>query len=376
MQQKILITGAKGFIGKNLTAELKNRGYDTVYPCDVETTEEELERYVKDCTFVFHFAGVNRPKDESEFTTGNTIFSETLIRLLEKEGRNVPVLMSSSIQAALDNPYGISKKAAEDALFRHEKESGSKVMIFRLPGVFGKWCRPNYNSVVATFCHNIANGLPIEVHDPKRELELVYIDDVIIAFIDAMEQLPKADADGFHHVKITHRITLGDLAERIGAFPDLRQNLGVPDFSDPLTYKLYSTYLSYLAEDDFSYPLTMKCDNRGSFTEFIRTPDRGQVSVNVAKPGITKGNHWHHSKNEKFLVVKGEADICFRKVGEEKVITYHVSDQELTVVDIPTGYTHCITNTGEEDLITVMWASEAFDEKHPDTFFEPVIRKP
>ena len=283
--------------------------------------------------------------------------------------------MSSSIQAALDNPYGISKKAAEDLLFAHAKRTGGRVMVYRLPGVFGKWCRPNYNSVVATFCHNIAHSLEIEVHDPARVLELVYIDDVITSFIDAMETLPEADPDGFHHVKITHSISLGQLADTIRSFPALRNNLSTPDLADPLQSKLYSTYLSYLPEDAFSYPLTMKCDERGSFTEFIRTADRGQVSVNVAKPGITKGNHWHHSKNEKFLVVKGEADICFRKIGEEKIITFHVDDKNLTVVDIPTGYTHCITNVGKEDLVTVMWASEAFDANRPDTYFEPVFKE-
>lgn len=375
MEQKILITGALGFIGKNLTAELKNRGYQTIYACDKETTDEELRSFVSDCTFVFHLAGINRPKETSEFTQGNTGFSEKLIRELEEAGNTCPILMSSSIQAALDNPYGVSKKLAEDALFLHEKKTGAKVMVYRLPGVFGKWCRPNYNSVVATFCHNIAHDLPIEIHDPDRMLELVYIDDVIRAFLGAMVGCEKK-TDTFYHVDVTHSITLGDLAKTIRSFRELRKTLEVPDLSDPLVTKLYSTYLSYLPQDAFSYPLEMKCDERGSFTEFLRSSDRGQVSVNVAKPGITKGNHWHHSKNEKFLVVKGEACIRFRKIGEEQVITYHVSEKELTVVDIPTGYLHSITNVGSGDLVTLMWASEVFDKNRPDTYYEPVLTHP
>ena len=375
MEQKILITGANGFIGKNLIAELKNRGYDTIYACDKETTEEELKTFVADCTFVFHLAGINRPKETSEFITGNTGFSETLVRLLEEAGNSCPILMSSSIQAELDNPYGVSKKQAELVLFSHGEKTGAKVMIYRLPGVFGKWCRPNYNSVVATFCHNIAHNLPIEIHDPDRVLELVYIDDVLHAFLEAMEGTVSPSGH-FYRVDVTHTVSLGELAKIIRSFPALRSTLEVPDLSDALVAKLYSTYLSYLPEDAFSYRLEMKCDERGSFTEFLRSSDRGQVSVNVAKPGITKGNHWHHSKNEKFLVVRGEACIRFRRIGEEEVITYHVSDRELTVVDIPTGYLHCITNVGSGDLVTLMWASEAFDKNRPDTYYEPVLINP
>ena len=367
MEQKILITGACGFIGKNLIAELKNRGYQTIYACDKETTDEELRSFVSDCTFVFHLAGINRPKETSEFTQGNTEFSEKLVRELEEAGNTCPILMSSSIQAELDNPYGVSKKLAEDALFLHGQKTGAKVMVYRLPGVFGKWCRPNYNSVVATFCNNIAHDLAIEIHDPDRVLELVYIDDVVAAFVDAMEGRVKT-ADTFYRVEVTHSISLGDLATTIRSFRELRKTLEVPDLSVPLNSKLYSTYLSYLPEDQFSYPLEMKCDERGSFTEFLRSSDRGQVSVNVAKPGITKGNHWHHSKNEKFLVVKGEACIRFRKIGEEQVITYRVSEKELTVVDIPTGYLHSITHVGDGDLVTLMWANEVFDPANPDTF--------
>ncbi len=368
---RILITGANGFVGKNLKAELKNRGYETVYECDVCTTEEELKQYLSDCTFVFHLAGVNRPKEEKEFTEGNCGFTKTVLEGLEKAGNACPVLLSSSIQAALDNPYGISKREAEGLVFSYGKITGAPVYVYRLPGVFGKWCRPNYNSVVATFCHQIARDLPITVNDPERDLELVYIDDVVDAFISSMEGNAVYDGD-YCIVKKTHHIRLKDLADTIRSFRESRETLAVPEQGDELKKDLYSTYLSYLKEDDFSYPLCMKCDERGSFTEFLRSTDNGQVSVNVAKPGITKGNHWHHTKNEKFLVVSGKACIRFRKVGETEIYSYDVSGEELTVVDIPTGYTHNITNVGEEDLVTVMWASEPFDPDHPDTFYEPV----
>ncbi len=371
MEQKILITGANGFIGKNLKAELRNRGYQTIYECDQETTEEELEAYTSSCTFVFHLAGINRPKDEKEFKEGNCDFTEKLTGLLSKAGNRATILMSSSIQAALDNPYGNSKREAEKLLQAHEAQTGGKVLIYRLPGVFGKWCRPNYNSVVATFCHNIAHGQDIEIHDESRQIELVYIDDVIASFLEAMDGKVTKEGD-FCRVPVTHTVTLKALADTIRSFPAMRKDLFLPDLSDALTGKLYSTYLSYLPEDAFSYPLQKKEDERGSFTEFLKSDDRGQVSVNVAKCGITKGNHWHHSKNEKFLVVSGEACIRFRKIGDDKVITYHVSGKDLTVVDIPTGYTHNITNVGDTDLITIMWASEPFDANRPDTYYEQV----
>ena len=371
MEEKILVTGANGFIGKNLIAELKNRGYDTVFACDLDTTDEERKAYAAQCTFVFHLAGVNRPKVESEFVTGNTDFTRTILTDLKEAGNPVPVLLSSSTQAELDNPYGESKREAERLVFSYGEQTGAKVFVYRLPGVFGKWCRPNYNSVVATFCHNIARDLPITISDPAKEVDLVYIDDVIEAFLGALAGEGSRSGD-FYRVDPVHTITLSDLAETIRSFRESRKTLGLPNGSDPLERKLYSTYLSYLPADDFAYPLQMKKDERGSFTEFLKTADRGQVSVNVAKPGITKGNHWHHTKNEKFLVVKGQARISFRRIGEEEVISYDVSDRELTVVDIPTGYLHNITNTGNEDLITIMWANEPFHPEHPDSYHETV----
>lgn len=368
---KLLITGARGFVGRNLTAELKNRKYNDIYEYDVDTDPAELDRYTKDCDFVFHLAGVNRPKDESEFMTGNFGFTDTLLGKLEENGNKAPVLITSSIQAELDNPYGRSKKAGEDLMFAYSQRTGAPVYVYRLPNVFGKWCRPNYNSAVATFCNNIAAGLPIKVNDASVVMNLVYIDDVVAEFINALEG--RANIIGsYGAVPTVHTATLGHIAETIKSFKDGRTRLELPELKDALTSRLYSTYLSYLPTDDFAYPLKMNVDERGSFTEFIRTPDRGQVSVNIIRPGITKGNHWHHSKNEKFLVVKGRGCISFRKYGEDKVIDYHVNGDELTVVDIPTGYTHSITNIGEEDMVVVMWANEAFNPDKPDTFFEKV----
>ena len=285
---KILVTGAKGFIGKNLIAELKNKNYNDIYECDVTTTEEELNSYTRDCEFVFHLAGVNRPKDEEEFMKGNFGFTSTLLEKLKSNNNKAPILITSSIQAELDNPYGKSKKAGEDLMFEYEQETGAKAIVYRLPNVFGKWCRPNYNSAVATFCNNIANDLPITVNDPNIVMNLVYIDD------------------------------------------------------------------------------------RGSFTEFLRTKGQGQVSVNISKPGITKGNHWHHTKNEKFLVVSGQGLIKFRKYDSDEVIEYKVSGDKLQVVDIPVGYTHSIENVGNADMVTVMWANEPFNPDVPDTYFMEV----
>lgn len=365
---KILVTGAKGFIGKNLISELKNRGYQDIYEYDSDSTIDQLKEYTKDCEFVFHLAGVNRPKDEKEFMEGNFGFTSDLLRELKANQNKAAVLITSSIQAELDNPYGRSKKAGEDLLFDYQKTTGADVYIYRLPNVFGKWCRPNYNSAVATFCHNIAHHLEIKVNDPKVVMKLVYIDDVVEEFINAM--LNKANIVGnFGMIPTVHTIELGKIAELIYSFQKSRETLELPDVSNEFEKKLYSTYLSYLKEDEFSYPLKMNVDDRGSFTEFLRTPDRGQVSVNISKPGITKGNHWHHTKNEKFLVVKGKGLIRFRNIFEEKVIEYHVTGEKLEVVDIPTGYTHSIVNEGDEDMVTVMWANEPFNPKKPDTYY-------
>lgn len=368
---KILVTGANGFVGKNLIYELHNRGFEDLYLYDIDSDPTLLAGYTADCDFVFHLAGVNRPKDQKEFMEGNFGFTSQLLDLLKMNRNKAPVLITSSIQAALDNPYGKSKKAGEDLLFSYAKENGSKVYVFRLPNVFGKWCRPNYNSAVATFCHNIAHDLPIMVNDPDVVMNLVYIDDVVDSFINALDGQIVLE-NGFCQVPTVHVAKLGTIVELLKGFKASRSDLSIPDMSNSFEKVLYSTYLSYLPEDGFRYPLKMNVDNRGSFTEIIRTADRGQFSVNISKPGITKGNHWHHTKNEKFLVVSGKGLIQFRKIGTDKVLDYHVSGEKLEVVDIPPGYTHNIINEGETDLVTFMWANEAFNTENPDTIFEKV----
>lgn len=368
---KILVTGAKGFVGKNLIVELKNKGYNEIFEFTRESEYSLLEKYTKECDFVFHLAGVNRPQDEHEFMKGNFDFTSQLLELLKKHNNKAPVLLTSSIQAEKDNPYGRSKQAGEDLLFNYYFETDTKVYIYRLSNLFGKWSKPNYNTVVATFCHNVARSLDIQINNPDVELDLCYIDDVLDEFIRAIEGNPTTQND-FCVVPVTHNIKLGELANLIKSFKESRTNLDIPNMEDTLTKKLYSTYLSFLPKDQFSYDLKMNCDHRGSFTEFMRTPERGQVSVNVSKPGITKGNHWHHTKNEKFLVVSGEGLIRFRKIDSEEIIEYRVSGEKLQVVDIPTGYTHSIVNVGESDLVTVMWANECFDPEKPDTYFVEV----
>ncbi|HDR4945899.1 TPA: capsular polysaccharide biosynthesis protein CapF [Bacillus cereus] len=368
---KILVTGAKGFLGKNLVAELKNQGYKDIFEFSREDDITLLERYTKECNFVFHLAGVNRPKDENEFMEGNAGFTSQMLNLLKEHGNKVPVLITSSIQAENNNPYGKSKKAGEEALFNYSKETGATAYVYRLPNLFGKWSKPNYNTVVATFCHNIARGLDIQVNDPDVELNLCYIDDVLEEFFKALNHTPTIQ-DDYCFVPVTHNIKLGELANVIKSFKEGRENLSISNMGDALTKKLYSTYLSFLPEDKFAYDLKMHSDHRGSFTEFIRTPERGQVSINISKPGITKGNHWHHTKNEKFLVVSGEGLIRFRKIDSDDIIEYRVSGEKLQVVDIPVGYTHSIVNVGENDLVTVMWVNECFDPERPDTYFMEV----
>ena len=365
---RILITGANGFVGKNLVAELENRGYKNLYLYDRENTKADLEKWTKDCEFVFHLAGVNRPENEEEFMEGNADLTSQLIELLEKNGNQAPIMISSSIQAEKANPYGKSKKAGEDYLLEYSQRNNIPVYIYRFSNLYGKWSRPNYNTVVATFCHNIARNIPIQVNDPSVEITFQYIDDVVNELINCLEGNPTKSGQ-FYDVPEKDTRTLGEVAELIQSFKESRQNLEVPNMSDSFTKKLYSTYLSFLPEDNFSYKLKMNEDDRGSFTEFLRSPDRGQVSINVSKPGITKGQHWHHSKNEKFLVVKGNGLIRFRKVNEDKIIEYPVSGDELEVVDIPTGYTHSIVNVGEEEMITVMWVNEPFDPDNPDTYY-------
>jgi UDP-2-acetamido-2,6-beta-L-arabino-hexul-4-ose reductase len=370
-RMKILITGAKGFVGKNLISELKNRGNLEIFQYDVDSSREELSLYTKDCDFVYHLAGINRPKNEEEFMLGNFGFTSVLLENLKKNKNKAPILISSSIQATLDNAYGKSKKAGEDLLFQYSEETGARVCIYRLPNVFGKWSRPNYNSAVATFCNNIASDIPIVVNDSNAIVNLVYIDDVVNEFVSAMNGDEHIE-NGYCFVPTVYKVRLGEIVELLTKFKNSRNSLSVPFMGNAFEKALYSTYLSYLPKDKFSYPLKMNIDNRGSFTEIIKTEDRGQFSVNISKPGITKGNHWHHSKNEKFVVVKGKALIQFRQIGTNEVLNYHVSGDKIEVVDIPTGYTHNIINEGEEDLVTFMWANEAFDPKNPDTFFEVV----
>ena len=381
---KILITGAKGFVGRNLVETLKNvrdgkdktRNIDsdiTIFEYDIDTDKTLLDTYTKECDFVFHLAGVNRPKDEKEFMEGNFGFTSVLLESLKKNGNKAPVLITSSIQAALDNPYGISKKAGEDLIFEYGEKNGVKTFVYRLPNVFGKWCRPNYNSAVATFCHNIAHDLPITVNDRNHMMTLVYIDDVVDELINALRDTETHDGK-YCKVPVEHKITLGEIVDLLYGFKESRTNLSVPDMTEgSFSKKLYSTYLSYLDMKDFSYKLKMNVDARGSFTEIIRTLDRGQMSVNISKPGITKGQHWHNTKNEKFVVVKGHGLIQLRRIGSDEIVNYEVSGDEITVVDMIPGYTHNIINLSDtEELVTLMWCNECFNPEKPDTFFEEV----
>ena len=373
----ILITGARGFMGKNLRSALTGRCGDAhrLMLLDMPHTEEELLAAAAEADFVFHLAGVNRPTDPADFQKGNADFTRQLLTLLKERGKRPPVLLSSSIQAALENPYGQSKLSAEQAVADYGRETGSAVYLYRLPNVFGKWSRPNYNSAVATFCHNVARGLPITVNDPSVTLRLVYIDDVVEEFLRAMEGQPHREGE-WCTVQPVHEVKLGHMAELIQSFPGLRDSLTAPDQSDPLVKKLYATYLSFLPPEDFSRPTVTHADQRGSFTELLHMGSRGQVSLNVSKPHITKGDHWHQTKHEKFIVLQGEGVIRFRKVGDSTVIAYKVSGENLTVVDIPTGYTHSIENTGDTDMLTLMWANEVFDPAHPDTLRLPVLETP
>jgi len=370
---KLLITGANGFIGKNLTAELHNQGYTDIFEYDINTNPDLLDEYTKECQFVFHLAGVNRPENSEEFMLGNFGFTSVLLENLKKYNNKVPILITSSTQAVLNNPYGQSKKAGEDLLFQYGKENDVEVFVYRLPNVFGKWCRPNYNSAVATFCNNIANNLSIQINDPNVEMKLVYIDDVIHSFIEKVQEAKgeryKVKGEKFENVCPVHTVKLGKIVDLLHQFKESRVNMQVPDMGDEFTKKLYATYLSYLPKDSFSYSLKMNVDDRGSFTEFLKSPDRGQVSVNISKPHITKGNHWHHTKNEKFLVVSGKGVIRFRKIDADEIIEYFVSGDKLEVVDIPVGYTHNIENLGDSDMVTIMWANEVFNKDKPDTIF-------
>ena len=386
----VLITGANGFVGRNLTQRLYalRDGRDRTRPAlridevllyTRETAPETLAAYCRSADFVVHLAGVNRPQDPEEFTTGNTDLTRTLLAQLRQSGNRCPVLLASSIQASLTgryagSPYGQSKRAAEALLRAYSEQTGAQGLIYRFPNLFGKWCRPNYNSVVATFCHNIARDMPITVSDPAAELELVYIDDLVDELLDAMEGHPhRADA-GYFRVPVSHPVTLGEIVRLLRSFHDQPQTLLLPQIPDgSFAKKLYSTYLSYLPPEKVAFPLKMNVDARGSFTELLKTDACGQVSVNITKPGVTKGQHWHNSKWEFFIVVAGRGLIRERRIGSDEVIEFAVSGERIEAVHMLPGYTHNIINLSDtEDLVTVMWANERFDPEHPDTYFEEV----
>ncbi len=367
---KCLITGASGFLGKNLYFFLKQAGYD-VLTYHHEESKEVMEKKCKQCDIVFHLAGVNRPQQLTEFDIGNVGFTKNIVDALKKVGNACPIVFASSIQATKNNPYGQSKLQAEKILLDYAENLGGGIRIYRLPNVFGKWCRPNYNSVIATFCYNRARDLPLVVHDELSLLELVYVDDVMSDFIHCLED----DFDSkkyYANISVTYRKKLGEIADMIRLFGDCHAQLQVPDQLDDFSRKMYSTYLSYLPECGRIYSLDMHMDDRGSFTEVMRTLGQGQFSVNISHPGIVKGNHWHHTKHEKFLVISGEGIIRLRNVWEKEIITYHVLGEKLEIVEIPPGYTHNIENIGNQDMVTLMWANENFNPDKPDTWYMEV----
>lgn len=398
---KILVTGAKGFVGKNLVFNLRNIAQgknrtrpglvvDEIFEYDVDTDPAQLDVFCKEADFVFNLAGVNRPKEQSEFMQGNFGFASTLLDTLKKHSNTCPVMLASSIQATLigrygQSDYGKSKLAGEELFFDYGKETGAKVLVYRFPNLFGKWCRPNYNSAVATFCNNIANDLPIQVNDRSTELELLYIDDLVEEFLDALESREhRCNYDGldavqnnagrYCYVPTTHKATLGEIVDLLERFKAQPETLVMPEIPfNSFAKKLYSTYLSYLPKEKACFSLKMNQDDRGSFTELLKTEKCGQVSVNISKPGITKGQHWHNSKWEFFIVVSGKGLIQQRKVDSDEVIEFEVSGDNIQAVHMLPGYTHNIINLSEtENLVTVMWANESFDPEHPDTYFEPV----
>ena len=398
---KILVTGAKGFVGKNLCSQLKNirdgkaKCYgdltiSEVYEYDIDSTPEELDAWCKDCDFVFNLAGVNRPQDPKEFMEGNFGFATILLNTLKKYKNTCPVMISSSIQATLagrfgNSEYGRSKKAGEELMFQYGEETGAKVLVYRFPNLYGKWCRPNYNSAVATFCNNIANDLPITVNDPTVDMELLYIDDLVEEMICALKgQEHHCECEGVETVfkadgrycaaPITHHVKLGEIVDLLHQFAEMPKTLLIPEIpADSFAKRLYSTYLSYLPKEKTIFDLKMNVDNRGSFTELVHTLNCGQVSINISKPGITKGEHWHHTKWEQFIVVSGHGLIQLRKEGTDEVLNYEVSGDKIQSVIMLPGYTHNIINLSDtQDLVTVMYCNEIFDPNRPDTFFDPV----
>ena len=398
---KILVTGAKGFVGQNLCATLqtiadgRNKSYgelkiEEIFQYDIDSTPEELNRYCSEADFVFNLAGVNRPQDPKEFLAGNFGFASTLLDTLKKHNNLAPVMLSSSIQATLvgryaEGEYGKSKRAGEELFFEYGASTGARVLIYRFPNLFGKWCRPNYNSAVATFCHNIAHDLPIQVNDRSTQLELLYIDDLVDEMVAALKgeehhcefegvETLLTDGGRYCAAPITHKVTLGEIVDLLEEFKAQPQSLVMPEIpAGSFAKKLYSTYLSYLPKERVAFPLKMNVDARGSFTELVKSVGAGQVSINISKPGITKGEHWHHTKWEQFIVVSGHGLIQLRKIGSDEVLNFEVSGEKIEAVQMLPGYTHNIINLSDkEDLVTVMWCNECFDPAHPDTFFEKV----
>ncbi len=369
----VLITGASGFVGRNLAARLACRKDGRVFLSDIETSNEEFLEHLQIAEIVFHLAGVNRPRRVEEFVVGNEGFTAAMLDSISRLGCRPHIIVSSSVQAALDNPYGTSKRNAEHALIEYAQAAGASVSIFRLKNLFGKWCRPNYNSVVATFCHNIAHDLPIEISDPDRVIELAYIDDVVDAFIAEMESPVGRDSCFVEPDPIpSYTLTLGDLADRLRSFRRMPETLNIPDFSVRFNQQLYATYLSYVPPERWEYGTEIRRDERGDLAELVKSKHFGQIFVSRTKPGVTRGNHYHHTKTEKFVVIAGEGLIRFRQIEGDQVLEFPVRGQEYRIVDIPPGYTHSITNTGTTEMITLFWASEVFDPNRPDTYFLPV----
>ena len=372
--KKVLVTGSNGFIGKNLIEGLRRSRDIEIKTFDIENDIDSLAGHLKDADIVFHLAGVNRPEKVEEFAVGNAGLTRTIVEILEKSKSNTPVVLSSSIQATLDNPYGISKKQAEDILIEYSRKNHAKVYIYRFPNVFGKWCRPNYNSVVATFSYNISHGIDIFISDENKEIELLYIDDLVEEFLKILSgENADSDKDKYYYkVKRTFRTTLGELARKIYQLRDIRKTLIVPDLSEGLMKCLHATYLSYLDKNDFSHRLELKTDERGNLAELIKSDHFGQIFVSTTRKGVIRGNHYHNTKVEKFCVLKGEAVIKFRHIFEDEVLSYHVSGEHIEVVDIPPGYTHSIENLGDKEMIVLFWANQIFDVGRPDTYFQRV----